>query len=458
MKKWLAVILWLLASINSLITAISINYPPTGEQLAVLNGMKLSGETNLWILRIITFLMLGISWWCWYVLISKVDKKLAFWTITVLSISPVTLILGLIHPIVTFKILTVSIAVYFLFHKNLGLKQQWLVFLILAVFSVLFNIFVIKNKPAIFSKLSITEAQVEVTKRFTNEDSLNTKIELPLWWRRLSYNKYFFVYKRTLAETLPFFDFESLFFQEVHPLEQKSVVMFYWIEFYLFLMGIYFFVKNKDVFLRRILIYGILLSWVNFVFSEGPAYLRLIYLTLPISLVISKGWMELAQAAKNKYALASVLSPIVFILIIFAIQVNHIDLRVRTQKWFDNRPLAYQFWFENLKKIDYRKYEKIQITTLIGDAKSYCLYYLGDDCNQEKYVFNSFDLSQEKPTDHGIYAGFSGEFAGPDFKNQISANWKEVSVDKGLEFVGTMNLNDNIADKFGNDIGLAVKK
>ena len=120
--------------------------------------------------------------------------------------------------------------------------------------------------------------------------------------------------------------------------------------------------------------------------------------------------------------------------------------------------MNFKFWFENLKKIDYSKYQRIQVTTMIGEAKAYCYFYLGDECNQDKYVFSGFDLSKEPPVCNSIYAGFAGEFTGPDFKNNIPENWKQLTEDKGYEFIANEKLLDNIADKYGNNIGLAIKK
>ena len=57
-----------------------------------------------------------------------------------------------------------------------------------------------------------------------------------------------------------------------------------------------------------------------------------------------------------------------------------------------------------------------------------------------------------------IYAGFGGEFVGPKFKNDISENWKEMAQGQGWKFVAYKQLRDNIADKYGNNIGLAIKE
>jgi hypothetical protein len=456
MKKWLAVGIVVITAITGTITAIKINFPPTGEQLGILNGLKVNGMLNLWVLRVITLMMLGSVLYSWRIIVEKVDESLKDWSCLIILTTPVFLVLAMVHPIIAFKLGLMVILIY-LGQRYLRNKLV-IVWGTLAVVTILINVFILGNKPAIFNKLSFKDAQVELVTRITNEDSLNPKMVVPLWWRRIAYNKYFFVYKEVTAEALPFFDLESLFLQEVHPMEQKSVVMFYWIEIYLLVLGVYFIVRSKNFRLKRLILMGIMLAWVNYIFSEGEVYLRLIYMIFPLSIIIAQGWESLMVSAKNKYVLAKIFCPIVGVVILYGMQINYLDMTVRTQKWFDNRPLAFQFWFENLKKIDYSRYDRVQISSLVGEAKAYCYFYLGDTCNQDKYVFKSFDLSQEKAVPKSIYAGFAGEFVGPRFKNDIVNNWEQETQDKGFEFVGVETLMDTIAYKYGNDIGLAIKK
>jgi hypothetical protein len=208
--------------------------------------------------------------WFWGRLVEKFDKTLNLWSVTAIITTPVFLVLAMVHPLVSVKLLILVLLAY-IGIKYLG-KKWWLVLGFLAIFTIGYNFFVLGNRPAILNQFSLKDAQGEVTTRMTEEDSLYTKISLPLWWRRIAYNKFYFIYKNAVGEILPFWDLESVFFQEVHPLDQKSVVMFYWIEMYVFIFGIYFLVKNKNLNLNKFIILGILLSWTDFVFSEGSPY------------------------------------------------------------------------------------------------------------------------------------------------------------------------------------------
>ena len=56
-----------------------------------------------------------------------------------------------------------------------------------------------------------TRAKLEVTEKFIREDNLIEKIELPLWWRRISYNKISWMMSSTLKELISFWDLEPWF-------------------------------------------------------------------------------------------------------------------------------------------------------------------------------------------------------------------------------------------------------
>jgi hypothetical protein len=173
---------------------------------------------------------------------------------------------------------------------------------------------------------------------------------------------------------------------------------------------------------------------------------------------MAKGFEELRVLGRKKYVLARLSYAVVGIVLVYGMMINYYDLTVRKQKWFDNRPLAFQFWYEKLTNMDLNQYGRIQVSALTGDSKAYCYFYLGKICDQDKFVFKSFDLSQEKPVVNSVYAGFAGEFVGPKFKNDIDPNWQKSTAERGFEFLGTETLADTVAYKYGNDIGLAIKK
>lgn len=431
---------WLLASL--------FGYPIAEEQIKLLNLFGINGNISLWLIRLLSFLCLTFTLLIWFKIIKYFVLSNVSWiSIFSIFISPLFLILVLVYPLICLKLLIFIIGIY------LGLKNKY-IFGLLAILLIVFNWQVLGNKAAIFNKLNLKDAQNEVTQRISSEDTLKESINMPLWWRRISYNKYFFSYKQILTEIIPFFDFESIFFQEINPLAQKSIVIFYWPEIYLFVLGLYFLIKLKNNSLNRFLLIIILLSWIDFVFSEGQIYKRLVLIVFPVSIVIGLGFYNLYILFRKFNVLATIAFAFISIFIFFGIINSFIDLNTRRDYWLDNRPVAYQFWFTELKKIDLNKYNNVQISTIIGDSKAYCLYYLGDKCNSNKFIFNSFDLSITRSLNI-VYAGFAGEFVGSDFKNIIKGDWDNNSI---FNIFSKKLLRDTIAYKYGNDLGVGVVK
>lgn len=445
MKKWQMTLLIVIFGIQILL-GLLIKYPPTEEQLKILLFFYGQGNLSLWLLRIFSLGGLFLTFKIWKKIASK---DIYGWSLLTLSISPTIFNLWYLYPLLLLKIFLVIWVFSFI-----KLLKKWWLILLLVLGVVIFNRFILDNKAAIFSKFSLVETQNEVMSRFTKEDSLKEKIELPIWWRRISYNKYFFVYKQVVAEVLPYFDLESLYFQEVSPTEQKSMVMFYWPEILVLMAGIYFCSRQNN----RQIGYLFLLSIFDHVFSEGAIDRRLLLTMWPLSIVMATAWVEMINLVKNKYILAKWSLGIVGGLLILAFVFNFYDLKVREEYWFDNRPLAYQFWYENLEKINLNNYQKIYVSSIVGDGKKYCYFYIGKNCADSKWIFNSFDLKKDEVETKTIYAGFAGEFVGSDFKNNINSDWKNEAELKGLNFIDVKSLLNTIAYKYGNDIGVAVEE
>lgn len=450
MKEWILTALTAVVVIIQIIVAVLINYPPTEEQLRVLSLFGMRGFLSLWMLRMISAFILYFIFKVW----SKVVSKNIFqWSLLMLLASPAIFGLWYLFPLLTLKALLIVSAWYFI-SKN-SFKRWWLIiFLIVGI--ICFNRFALNNKAAFFNKLSFKEAQSEVTARFISEDSLESKIELPLWWRRVAYNKYFFVYKEELAEILPFFDLESLFFQEVTPTGQKSMVMWYWPEMYVFIFGIYFCLKKKNKELNKGILIMFLIAITDFVFSEGANYKRLLVAMWPISVLMAIAWDKMLVLSRQKYVLAKWSLGVVGLLLLMAFSFNFYDLKVREEYWFDNRPLAFQFWYQNLSKLDLNKYQYIYVSSLLGDSKSYCNFYLGNICNKNKWTFKNFNLAVDSVQGNTVYAGFAGEFVGPKFKNDIDNNWTNTLAAKKINLVGVRNLRDTIANQYGNEVAVGV--
>ncbi|MFA5828029.1 MAG: hypothetical protein WC841_01520 [Candidatus Shapirobacteria bacterium] len=457
MKKWLVVVIFLLITVIEFIVAREISYPPGEEQLKILNIFNIGGDLSLWGLRFGTFLVSCGYLWIWYKLASKyISKNVVLWSCIFVLISPTFFALWLIHPLIVAKLFVIigSLYVFFVYLKNVRFVAigLGLIVLVLGANLILFN-----NRPTILSKLSLGGAQDEVTIRISSEDTLSPRIMTPLWLRRVSYNKYFFIYRNVIKEILPFFDVETLFFQEVHPMEQKSIVMFYWPEIYLCIFGIYFLMKIKNKQTTKFLIICLIISLIDYLSYSGDKGLRMVFIMLPISITLSEAVVNLDSSRIKGYGLAGFFLIAFGILTIYSFGINFYDMTVRREYWFDNRPLAYQFWFENLRAVDISLYSRIQVTTLIGNTKAYCRFYLGEKCDQPNIIFNNFNAKSDILVGNSIYAGFAGEFVGPKFNNDIDENWKEIAQNQGWSFMAHKRLRDTIANQYGNDIGLAIR-
>jgi len=196
-----------------------------------------------------------------------------------------------------------------------------------------------------------------------------------------------------------------------------------------------------------------LLSLFGFVFRSGQVFLRFSFILLPISLIIAIGINKLFILIRSGWNFAKIVTFVGCLFLMYGVFKNDFDFWNRSQVWLDNRPIAYDFFYKTIKKIDDNDYDTAYVTSIFGDSQKYCFYYLGDKCN--KFIFSSFDLvnkeSIEKKT---IYAGMSGEFLGPDVKNDVSNDFGTV----GVEILAKKEIRDNIAYKYGNYLLIGLSK
>lgn len=420
-----------------------LGYPVAEQQVYILNLVRLNGDYLFWLLRFLSFIVLGFTLYLWNkIIVQYIDIRVAKLSVLVIIISPLFFILGLIYPLICIKLLVFTIGI--------GLVAKNKLFLgVLIVVLGLFNWQVLGNKASIYYKFNLKDAQMEVTNRISSEDSVKESIDMPLWWRRTSYNKYYFSYKQILAEFLPFFDFESIFFAEINPLSQKSIVIFYWPEIYLFVLGIYYLYNLKNKKLNSILLMLLVISWIDFVFSEGSIFKRLVLVIFPLSLILAIGFYNLY---KGRGLLQKSIFYFVSVFILFGFINSFYDLSARREYWLDNRPIAFEFWFKEIKKQDISQFNRVFISSLVDDSKKYCYFYLGIICDNQKFVFKSFNLIEEK-VPNSIYAGFAGEFVGSRFKNNIDSDWNRTTV---INIFSIKSLRDTIANQYGNDIGVGI--
>jgi hypothetical protein len=337
-------------------------------------------------------------------------------------------------------------------------KLKWkfpLVSIIGLVFLVLFALTINKERSSFTYSINLNQAQKNVTERFISEDSLTNPIRIPLLIKRLAYNKYYFFYKSVINEIIPFFDFESIFFQEIHPMEQKSVVLFVWPQFILFLIGIYqlLLIKNKKA--NGIVLSFFVLALMNYLMVASEPYRKFELLLFPIGLLIS---FTIYFGFLKKICFWN--KSVVFFVSLFAVYgifTNFYNLYKRPDYWLDNRPLFYEFVYKNLSSKDLEKYDLVTVTSLVGNSELYCNFYIGN-CQNKNFIFDSFDLKNNLPKNNSIYAGFAGEFVGSDFKNNIINNWRGEVLNKKMNILATRSLRDTIAYKYGNDILVAEVK
>lgn len=445
----------MIVAIVEIVVAIKLRYPPTEQQLDILNFLRWRGDLFLWIVRVFSMLAVWGGIGEWSRIIGRHGFKNISWLVgLILLVSPTMTVMWMCYPFLAVLWLTATV----LLDWGLRISRPVLVVLLEVILIGIFNLKIIGYQPSIFNHLSLKQTQSEVTERIVREDSLNPRVEWPLWWRRISENKYFLEYRDLTAEVLPYFDLESVFFEEVHPFNQKSMVMFFWPEIILAIMGSYYLVnENNNQKLATILAMTTFLSIVNFLLSEGSLCWRLLLVMLPVSVLIAKGGEHLFQLSRKGYWLASLGVIVLVSLVGYGFEISNFDLLTRPEYWLDNRPIIYSFWFENIKRADLSQIKTIQITSLVGNPEKYCRYYFENGCESSKFLFKSFNLSEENIVTGTLYAGFSGEFVGPKFRNDISVDWQKVSEDKGLVFLTVKHTYDSVANQYGNDIGLAVK-
>ncbi|MFA6518446.1 MAG: hypothetical protein WCV93_02215 [Candidatus Shapirobacteria bacterium] len=411
-------------------------YPPTEEQVKIMGWVGLYGENWLIVLRVVATLLLAFSLFLLAKTIAaRTSRIVALVTVCLLIISPTLWVVALAYPLTALMLFCLSLVL------NLNYRFFYIGVIVLPILNVL----LIGNHPTVLSKIGFEEIQEKVNNHFYAEDSLREKIETPLWFRRLSGNKIFFDYKEIVTETLPFFDLESLFFGEINPTEQKSIVMFYWTEIFLLVLGLYYLTKQKNKEINHFLLISGLIVWLGFVFSSGPTNLRLIGAMWPISLILATGLVNI-----SKY-IAIPLS----LLIVYGILINASNLSRRSEYWFDNRPLVYQFWFENIDKLDLSKYKTIRVSGRVGNGKGYCFYYLGEKCKKYNFIFESFEVPKDEIEKNTLLAGFVGEFAGSREDNRFPNNWVDKVQETGIKILAKSSVRDSVAFRFGEDIGLA---
>lgn len=427
--------------LSAIIWAIVINYPPSIQQIDL--GIK--SILGLWALRLLSLFLVTASTYFLSNLLSR-RGRIYYWTI--IFISPAINVLWLSYPVDCLKIFISSIIIYIVVKKKINLVVS-LVALIISLIAI--NRYYLRQDIALFSRLSTSNSQSEVMSRIAREDTINPHINLPLWFRRIGYNKYYLTIQNTLKEAIKFWDQESIFFQEVHPLDQKSVVIFYWPTIGLLLAISWFYARSIDSKMKRTFLVTMVISWIYFLLSNDALYKQLIMVIFWISLYLTWGTNHMLKNNHTRWLTISLLLTIGYGFI-----TNYVDRVKRPMFWLDNRPIVYQILLTEASKLDYQKYSKIYLTNVIGPADKYCLYYLN---NCQQFIFKNFDLNREPLEENSLYLGFIGNYLGLQDDNLFSYNTFNLWSKKNqLNIFNHLFIRDTVAYKYGNDLIIAGKK
>ena len=310
-------------------------------------------------------------------------------------------------------------------------RNRYKIFLIIGL--VLFSIKV--SDAPLIGAMKINKAQAEVVGRFTAESRLSDRVIVPLWFERLGNNKLAVLGKNIWKETTAVVDLESIFFQEFHPLSRKSLPIFFWPTICLLPLGLTAVFKSKNKKIIPWLMVGVVYFWLK----NDDYFVRYSWLLVGLAIILGQGWEKIKKLNLK-------IAWILVFLIAYGLQAFWFDVSKMVDFWLDNRPIAYRWIFSHIKNTD-----NTAITTLIGDSRAFCRYYLKESCRQL-----SFGISQENNRPYQI--GFLGEFIGADFNNIFPENFKENLAAKGLELSDSLKLRDSIAYKYSDYLVIVKRK
>jgi hypothetical protein len=419
--------------LTELFWQIFINYPPTVEQL----GLGISSPASLWALRLLSLIFL-ISTTFFFSSGLPAKVKRYYWILVFAC--PAFSLIWMAYPVEALALFIISAVFYLLSRKN---KNYLAATAVSAIVIVVLNLGVFKQNPNILNILSLKGPQEEVNFRFQVEDNLNPNIGIPRLLKRAVYNKFFFALREVSSESLTFFDFETLFFQEVHPLGQKAFVVFFWPEILIFCLGLRLAVKK--LISAKKLVPLLVLSFAYFITSGISNERRLILTLFPLSILIAES-IHFCLGSRSKKIKVGII--LLIALTLYGWATNYFDRYIRPSYWLDNRPMAYTFILSYLKG-DNRKYDQIVVSNTLYALKDYCRYYL-KRCPD--FVYEDFNLLRQPVMKNTLYIGFVGNFLGPNTENSFPANPDSEINKKGLEILQETHIVNNIANGFGQDL------
>lgn len=401
-------------------------YPPSFDQIILINS-----PWQLWFLRVVCLAVLIFVLEKTTKLVLKNNRQL--WLFRFLTyFSGAVLILGYSFPWDCLKI--VIVCLIFLAVNKLK-KYLWFFIIASALITTGINFYFLKSNIPIFNNLSVSKSQEEVNIRFFKERQMNNEA-LPTLVRRIGYNKYSLILKTEIEEVFKAGDVESLFFQEVHPLGQKSIVLFFYSAFGLFVLSLWLLIREKISMSKEAMIYFGSMGIIYFSLADGEPYRRLFMIFIFLSMVIAVGTDKLLS---TKGLIRNVVI-VLLLLNAYGIVANSTDMTKRPDYWLDNRPLFYKGIFQMKSLGDY---PKIVVADMYGLGEKYCHFYR-TDCS--KYEFDQNDLRTRLKDKDNLLVGFWGSFA--SLKDNTAGYRSEVE---------SFEIRDNIASGFGTKV-VALKR
>lgn len=267
--RWIFFVGFSALLVAQLVESYLISYPPNQEQLPLIFLLPFANYAfGFWVVKFISLALMGGAVIVLRHLLGEFfGVKLADLTAVFLIISPTFYAAWNLYPIDSLKCFLV-ISISYLALKS---KRIWVTVLGFGA-SVIVLIGLSNNQPLnnipILSALDPKRAEVEIKDRLDSEMGVVSPIEIPLVIKRIAYNKPYFIYKNVINLAISYGDLESLFFQEVNNLGNKSMVIFFWPEFVLFAFGLYCLVRRSRPRGTGVIGYLLLLSFFRLCFTK----------------------------------------------------------------------------------------------------------------------------------------------------------------------------------------------
>lgn len=406
-------------------------YPPSFEQIRLFKSPIIIFLSRL---TSIIFIFISLKQ---FVKQFKVEEKKML--ILYFLLSPIFFIILTMYPLETLKLCSVILIASYFAHKS-SLKKIISVFLI-SIWVLFISLYCEHQTPHILNLLSPKIAQETVNEKFRKETVLTPNNYLPHSLKRVGYNKYFLLLKPIAEEITGVGDFESIFFQEVHPLDQKSIPILFWPQAILFALALYFQVTKKNSKISGFY-YLLGIGAIYYLFSAGSAGLRLAFVGFSIIYLLSVSTTDFRKKPFN------LIFSICILLSLWGSLAHISDRWVRPDYWLDNKPLIYKYGFTD--SILTGNSLPVYFSDHFGVGQKYCSYYR-QDCSRFHF---SDSIQNLFGSTSGIFIGFTGDYFGPDYNNfeKGSPDLAAFLKEKGVSNYHVQKIRDNILNQFGFDL------